>query len=133
MEGCPTSRQGGPVHTEKDGEIVAWVGRIGAAGAQHVMERFAMGRSWAHARLSGVVSGGLLEQRTLLYRRPGLYIATAEGLRWQGLQRLGVYRVGAGGFEHTLQLAGVAVAVELGFPGWRVASEREIRLEEADI
>ena len=74
------------MHTEKDGEIVAWIGRIGAAGAEQVMERFAMGRSWAYARLGRLVLTGLLEQRALLYRRPGLYIATAEGLRWQGLQ-----------------------------------------------
>jgi hypothetical protein len=120
------------MNTEKDGEIVAWIGRIGAAGAEHVMERFAMGRSWAYARLGGLVEAGLLERRTLLYRRPGLYLATTEGLRWQGLRRLGVYRVGAGGFEHARQLATAAVALELGSPGWRVASEREIRLEEAD-
>ena len=120
------------MHTEKDGEIVAWIGRIGAAGAEQVMERFAMGRSWAYARLGRLVLTGLLEQRALLYRRPGLYIATAEGLRWQGLQRLGVYRVGAGGFEHARQLAAVAVALVRGLPGWRVASERELRLEEAD-
>ena len=74
------------MHTEKDGEIVAWVGRIGAAGAEHVMERSAMGRSWAYARLGHLVGGGLLERCMLLYRRPGLYLATAEGLRWQGLQ-----------------------------------------------
>jgi hypothetical protein len=120
------------MHTEKDGEIVAWIGRIGAAGAEQVMERFAMGRSWAYARLSRLVLAGLLEQRTLLYRRPGLYIATAEGLRWQGLQRLGVFRVGAGGFEHARQLAMAAVALERGLPGWRLLGEREIRLEEAD-
>jgi hypothetical protein len=81
------------MQTEKDAEIVGWVGRVGAAGAEHVMERFAMGRSWAYARLASLVSGGLLEQKTLLYRKPGLYVATAEGLRWRGLQRLGVYRV----------------------------------------
>jgi hypothetical protein len=120
------------MHTEKDGELVAWVGRIGAAGAQHVMERFAMGRSWAYARLGGLVAGGLLEQRTLLYRRPGLYLATTEGLRWQGLLRLGVYRVSPGGFEHARQLATAAVALERGLPSWRVVGEREIRLEEAD-
>jgi hypothetical protein len=120
------------MHTEKDGQIVAWVGRIGAAGAGHVMERFAMGRSWAYARLGRLVADGLLEQRTLLYRQPGLYLATAEGLRWQGLQRLGVYRVGAGGFEHARQLAAAAVDLERGLPGWRVAGERELRLEEGD-
>jgi hypothetical protein len=39
--------------------------------------------SWAYARLSGLVVACLLEQRTLLHRRPGLYVATAEGLRWR--------------------------------------------------
>jgi hypothetical protein len=34
------------MHTEKDAEIVDRLGRIGAAGAEYVMERFAMGRSW---------------------------------------------------------------------------------------
>jgi hypothetical protein len=51
---CRRSPQGGVMHTEKDAEIVDWLGRIGAAGAEHVMERFAMGRSWAYARLSKV-------------------------------------------------------------------------------
>ena len=31
------------MHTERDTEIVDWLGRVGAAGAEHVMERFAMG------------------------------------------------------------------------------------------
>jgi DNA-binding IclR family transcriptional regulator len=52
------------VHTQKDTEILDWLARIGAAGAEHVMERFAMGRSWAYARLSRLVADGLLEQRT---------------------------------------------------------------------
>jgi hypothetical protein len=114
------------MHTEKDADIVAWIGRIGAAGAEHVMARFATSRTRAYARLGQLVLAGLLEQRTLLYRQAGLYIATAEGLRWRGLQRLGVYRMGAGGFEHALHVASVAVALQRGLPGWRVASEREI-------
>jgi hypothetical protein len=120
------------MQTERDAEIVGWVGRVGAAGAEHVMERFAMGRSWAYARLASLVAGGLLEQRTLLYRKPGLYVATAEGLRWRGLERLGVYRVSPGGFEHAEHVASVAVALHRGFPGWEVLSEREIRIGESD-
>ncbi len=120
------------MHTDRDAEVVAWLGRIGAAGAEHVMERFAMGRSWAYARLSSLVLGGLLEQRTLLYRQPGLYIATAEGLRWRGLGRLGVFRVGPGGFQHAQELATVAVAVHRTLPGWTMLSEREIRVRESD-
>jgi hypothetical protein len=91
-----------------------------------------MGRSWAYAHLGRLVTDGLLEQKTLLYRQPGLYLATAEGLRWQGLDRLGVYRVGPGGFEHAWQVASAAVALYLGLPGWAVVSERELRLAESD-
>jgi hypothetical protein len=40
------------MHTERDREIVVWIGRLGAAGAEHVMERFAMGCR-AYARLNG--------------------------------------------------------------------------------
>jgi hypothetical protein len=126
------SPQGGFMQTEKDAEIVGWVGRIGAAGAEHVMARFAMGRSWAYARLSTLVLGGLLEQKTLLYRQPGLYIATAEGLRWRGLERLGVYRVGPGGFTHARAVASAAVGIHRRFPGWTILSERELRVREAD-
>jgi hypothetical protein len=120
------------MQTEKDAEIVGWVGRVGAAGAEHVMARFGMGRSWAYARLSRLVADGLLEQKTLLYRKPGLYVASAEGLRWCGLQRLGVYRVGPGGFQHAQEVATAAVALHAGLPGWEVVSEREIRVAESD-
>jgi hypothetical protein len=120
------------MQTEKDAEIVGWVGRVGAAGAEDVMARFGMGRSWAYARLSRLVVDGLLEQRTLLYRQPGLYVASAEGLRWCGLERLGVYRVGAGGFQHAQQLATTAVALHAGLPEWEALSEREIRAAEND-
>jgi hypothetical protein len=74
----------------------------------------------------------LLQLRTLLHREPGLYVATAEGLRWQGLERLGVCRVGASGFVHAWEVAGAAVALQRGFPGRTVLSEREIRVLERD-
>ncbi|HTZ64329.1 MAG TPA: hypothetical protein VMB51_09515 [Solirubrobacteraceae bacterium] len=119
------------MYTERDAEIVAWIGGLGAAGAEHVMERFVMGRSWAYARLSRLVLTGLLEQRTLLYRQPGLYVATVQGLRWQGLERLGVYRISPGSFQHAKQLAGVAVALHGRFAGWEVLSERELRARES--
>jgi hypothetical protein len=120
------------MQTERDAGIVGWIGRLGAADAEHVMARFAMGRSWAYARLSRLVKDGLLEQRTLLYRQPGLYLATADGLRWQGLGRLGVYRVSPGGFQHTQEVATAAVSLYHALPGWEVLSEREIRVRESD-
>jgi hypothetical protein len=120
------------MQTERDAAIVGWIARLGAAGAEHVMGRFEMGRSWAYARLSRLVLDGLVEARTMLYRQPGLYVATAEGLRWQGLERLGVYRVGPGGFEHARRLATVAVALHQGLRGWELWSERELRLAESE-
>ncbi len=120
------------MQTERDQEIVEWIGRLGAAGAEHVMRRFVMGRSWAYARLNRLVGDGLLEQRSLLYRQAGLYVATAQGLRWCGLARLGVYRIGVGGFVHAREVATAAVDLEGGLAWWRVLSERELRVEEAD-
>jgi hypothetical protein len=118
--------------TKKDAEIVGWIGRIGAAGAEHVMGRFAMGQSWAYARLSRLVWDGLLEQKTLLYRKPGLYIATAHGLGSAGLEQLGLYRVSSGGFEHAQEVATAAVGLHRGLRGWELLSERELRVQESD-
>jgi hypothetical protein len=119
------------VQTFRDREIVAWLGHVGAAGAEHVMRRFGMGRSWTYRRLNGLVSDGLLAQRALLYRQPALYVATAEGLRWCSLEHLGVQRVGAGGFEHAWQVA--TLAAQPLRPGWRLLSERDLRFGEAQM
>jgi hypothetical protein len=120
------------MHTEKDAEIVDWIGRVGAAGAEHVMGRFEMSRSCAYEHLSRLVWDGLLEQKVLLYRKPGLYVATVEGLRRCGLERLVTYRVSSGGFEHAQEVASAAVALHAGLPGWELLSERELRVEEGD-
>jgi hypothetical protein len=120
------------MQTARDAEIVRWLGRIGAASAEDVMARFGMGRSWAYARLSRLVADGLLEQKTLLHRRPGLYFATAEGLRWTLQPRLPVYRLSVGSFEHAAELAVAAVAIHKALPAWRQLSERELRIAESD-
>jgi hypothetical protein len=120
------------VQTARDREIVDWIGRLGAASADHVMHRFGMGRTQAYARLSRLVRDGLLEQRRLLYGEPGLYLATAEGLRWCGLARLGTHRIRTAGVVHACQIATVAVELTAELPGWSVLSEREIRSQEVD-
>jgi hypothetical protein len=96
------------------------------------MGRFQMGRSWAYARLASLVADGLLEQKQLLHRQPGLYVATAEGLRWRGLQRLGVHKLSVGGFEHARRVATAAVALHRRLPGWTILSERELRVVESE-
>ncbi|HEX3432724.1 MAG TPA: hypothetical protein VHT25_01555 [Solirubrobacteraceae bacterium] len=120
------------MQTDRDAQIVSWLAGIGAASAEHVMGRFGMGRSWAYARLSRLTADGLLDHRRLLYRTPGLYLATAEGLRWTFSERLGVYKLGPGGFQHAWEVATVAVALHRALPGWELLSEREIRACEND-
>jgi hypothetical protein len=120
------------MQTERDAQIVSWLGRVGAASAEQVMARFGMGRSWAYRRLSFLVADGLLEHRQLLHRTPGLYLASAQGLRWTGLRRLGVYRLSPGAVHHATELASAAVALHRALPGWRLLSERELRVDEND-
>lgn len=120
------------MQTDRDGRIVDWVGRLGAVGAEHAMRRFGMSRSVAYGRLNSLVRDGLLEHRLILYARPGLYVASSSGLRWQGNERLGKCSLSPGGFEHAWQVAQAAVEIERGLPGWPVLSEREIRALEAD-
>lgn len=71
-----------------------FIGRVGAASAEDVRERFGMCQSRAYARLRMLVKDGLLEHKQLLHRAPGLYTATRQGLRWAGLADLSVQRLG---------------------------------------
>jgi hypothetical protein len=96
------------------------------------MGRFGMSRSMAYHRLGLLTHEQLLEHRGVLFGRPGMYTATRVGLRWRGLERLGVFQVGPGAFEHAWQVARVAVELHCAMPGWGVLSEREVRSVEAD-
>jgi hypothetical protein len=120
------------MHTERDVEILNWIGCLGAAGADHVMERFEIGRSLAYRRLSRLVLEGLVAPWAVLHRQPALYVATGKGLRTCGLERLGACRIGPGRFLHAREVANAAIALERGFPGSCVVSEREIRVDEAE-
>jgi hypothetical protein len=120
------------MHTERDLEILGWIGRLGAAGAEHVMERFGIARSLAYRRLGHLVQEELIAPWCVLHRQPALYVATRKGLRSCGLERLGTCRIGPGRFMHAREVAATAVALERGFRGRTVLSEREIRLRERD-
>ena len=118
------------MQTHRDAQVVDWIARLGAAGAEHVMSRFSLSRSVAYARLNSMVCDELLEHHAVLYARPGMYTATPAGLRWQGLESLGKFAVRPGGFEHAWQVAQAIVQIENGLSGWPVFSEREIRAVE---
>ena len=113
-----------------DSEIVSWIGKLGAAGANHVVAHFALGRSSAYQRLATLVRRRLLVQHLLLYGRPALYVATRRALRWRGLDGLGPCRISAGRFEHAWQIADAAVALTTGLPDWMLLSDREILWHE---
>lgn len=118
--------------TERDGQIVEWLGRIGGAGAKHAMQQFGMSQAVAYERLYALVTHGLVGHLVVLHRRPGLYWALREGLRWRGLTGMRVFKVSPATYEHAWQTATVAVALHHGLPGWRAIYEREIMRLEAD-
>jgi len=67
------------VQTARDQEIVAFIGRVGAASAEHVQAQFGMCQSRAYARLRVLVRDGLLEHKQLLHRVPGPLRGHARG------------------------------------------------------
>lgn len=122
--------------TDRDGQIVAWIGRIGPVGVEHVVGRFEMSDATAYRRLKSLTGDGMLEHHMLLYQRPGLYTATKKGLRWQGLERLSPSKICAGDFEHAWQVARAAMRLHQALPDWDVVGEREIRaieIEDKDL
>ncbi len=110
--------------------ILAWIGRIGAAGAAEVSVRFSLSASSARARLVACERAGLLEGARLLHGQPPLYAATPAGLRAAGLAELRPCRVSPSGFAHLREVAGAAAALERSLPDLVVVGERELRVWE---
>ena len=110
--------------------ILTWIGRIGAAGAAEVADRFDLSAPAARARLVACERAGLLEAARLLHRQPPLYAATRSGLRAAGLAELRPCRISPSGFAHLRAVAGAAVALERSLSGLAVVGERELRVWE---
>ncbi len=121
-----------PVQRVSDAEIVEWIGRLGAAGVDHVGARFGICHSWTAKRLLALERDGLLVAHWILRARPALYVASGRGLQWPGLSGLRVCEVGAARFEHLWQIAEAAGALSAGLPDWRLLSEREIAWRERE-
>lgn len=116
--------------TNRDIEIVDWVGRIGAADPVHVMARFGMGRTVTYRRLAALEDAGLVERSRLLHAQAGLVVATRAGLRLCGLEELGAARVSAASVAHWSASTTVAVLLERRHGNGSVGSVREIRAAE---
>ncbi len=117
---------------EADPPILAWIGRIGAARAEDVADRFGLAPAAARARLGAGVRAGLVENHRLLHGQPALYAATRLGLRRAGLAQLQPCRVSPAGFNHLGAVARAAVALERAQPSLEVVGERELRALERD-
>ena len=120
------------MHTERDSAIVDWVGRIGAAGAEHVMHRFGMGRSWTYtraepagrARRAGGTPGAL--PPTGAVRRDGGRAARPRALPSGGIPGQ------PGRVRPRARARGRGGRTALRVPGLEVLAERELRLVESD-
>ncbi len=127
--------------TERDREIVRWIGRVGVAEARQVAARWQRERlrengskrglpqSNAYRRLRVLESLRLLERRRLLHGEPAVFLATAEGLRLAELD-LRVRKVSAGGLAHATEATWLSLALEDEFGEECVVTEREIRASD---
>jgi hypothetical protein len=116
--------------TQRDIAIAEWVGRQGAARAEHVMARFSIGRTATYRRLHELVGFGLLRRQRVLYNDGGLLTATAEGLRCAGLDRLTPARVTLSMVPHMIASAAFAAELEPVLIDQQLLSDREHRAAE---
>jgi hypothetical protein len=116
--------------TNRDTDVVNWIGRIGAAGPNHVMARFGMGRTVAYRRLAALEGAGLIERARLLHAQPALAVATRAGLRLCGLEDLGMARVAPASVAHWQASTTVAVIFERHHGADSIGGVREIRAAE---
>jgi hypothetical protein len=115
------------VITNRDRDVVDWIARIGAVQPEHVMFRFRMGRTVTYRRLAAMESAGLVERFRLLHGQPALIVATMAGLRFCGLEHLGVAKVSAGAAAHWQASTTTAVLFERHGGLDSVGGVREIR------
>ncbi len=117
--------------TQRDVELVAWVGRWRSVLAAQVQARFGIGAVVCYRRLRGLVDMGLLFQRQVFCGEPGVYVATAGGLAVADVC-LPAARLDLATYRHDLAAVWVALAVEAeiagnGSVGLRVVGDREFR------
>jgi hypothetical protein len=123
-----TSRQSGGFQvTERDLEVVCWLGRVRLATVEQVQARFGMARSKAYGRLHGLCGLGLVfhERRV---PGPGVFLATRTGLRAVDLD-LSVATVSFATLKHDLAVAAVVAELESDDVEHDVMTEREMRAE----
>jgi hypothetical protein len=113
-------------------EILSWTAGLGAVTAEALAIRLQIGVGSARARLLSVERHDLLARHRPLADRPSLYTITRRGLRTICVRGLDPARVSAAGASHLIECAHVAAALELSYPDYRIAGERELRRDERE-
>lgn len=114
--------------TERDLEVLRWLGRHRLATAEQVARRFGMERAKAYRRLRILADGQLVRYEPGIRSRR-VYLATRIGLRTVNLT-LPPATVSAASFAHDIAVVEVAIDLE-NRVGCDVISERELREEGA--
>lgn len=118
--------------TERDRDVLLWIGRAGAAEAEQVAERFSLGRTAVYRRLRVCLDRGLLTHERMLYGEPGMYVATRAGLDFAGLGYMEPARLSPALWRHWIEQTSVLIHLGLEFGPAAVLTEREIRALERD-
>jgi hypothetical protein len=111
--------------TDRDVDIVRYLGRVKLGTVDEVRLRFGMGRTKAYERLHGLVGCGLLRHEAAV-RGSGAYLATAAGLSLAGLE-LAPAKLALGAWRHDIAVARFVAEFERDMPGRPLLAEREIR------
>lgn len=115
--------------TERDIEILGWLGRVRLARVDQVQRRFGMARSKAYRRLQVLWEAGLVAHESNV-PGPGVYLATRAGLQWAELS-LAPATVSLATLKHDLAMTDVVAELEREGKLLKVWTEREIRAEHA--
>src|SRR5680860_469541 len=109
-----------PARHCRDREMLAFLGRHGAASIEQVMRALGVGQAMAYRRVAECVDRGLVERLALLRDEPTLLRATRQGLRYAGL-------------GHRQAEAGVAQALASGTQQGRLVAQQREALDQAAI
>ncbi|MDA0183641.1 hypothetical protein OJ997_25255 [Solirubrobacter phytolaccae] len=115
--------------TERDIEILGWLGRVRLARVEQVQWRFGMARSKAYRRLQVLWEAGLVGHESNV-PGPGVYLATRAGLQWAELS-LASATVSLATLKHDLAMTDVVAELERDGKLLKVWTEREMRAEHA--
>jgi hypothetical protein len=112
--------------TDRDLEMLRWIGRCRFATADQVEERFGIHSTRCYRRLRPMMEAGLLKRVTLLHRQPGALYVSRRGMRTAGLgDEMPVPTVTLKNFVHDCAVVWEQIRLERG--GCEVLTEREMR------